>query len=350
MENAGQYCFTHPLGKDIYLYSLRNDNGTEVLITNYGAIIMAYKIPMPDGTVNDIVLGFDNVQDYLKADYLKQYPYFGAALGRYVNRIQNASFKIDEEEFSVSKNMGVHQLHGGFEGFDKKVWECISCDTDSNILEFEYISPHGEEGFPGSLEVHISFELNDTNDLIYTYNATTDFPTIVNLSHHSYFNLNNGEGTISEQELKIYSDKILEQNEVLVPTGNYIAVDNTEFDFQEFHPINERWNEKKGYDQSFVVDKKPDQLGIVAEACSKKSGLKLQVITSEQLVHFYTGQGIPRIKGKKGIEYGPYSGFCLETQKHPNAINIPKFPNTILRAGEKYHQKTVYKICLPPAK
>jgi aldose 1-epimerase len=170
-------------------------------------------------------------------------------------------------------------------------------------------------------------------------------PTVINLTHHDYFNLNNGEGTIEDHALKINADKILEQDESLVTTGNYIAVDNTRFDFRECHAIGENLN--SGYDQSFVIDKTDDHLAIVAEALSKQSGLKLQLLTTEPVVHFYTGQGIPSLKGKNGIQYKAFSGFCLETQKHPNAVNIPKFPNTVLRPGETYSQKTVYKICLP---
>ncbi|HEV8285269.1 MAG TPA: aldose epimerase family protein [Chitinophagaceae bacterium] len=343
MEKAGQFCFTHPSGKDIYLYSLRNANGTEALITNYGATLMAYKIHMPDNSMNDIVLGFDNVVDYLSAEYLNAQSFMGAAIGRYTNRIKNASFKIDDKEFPVSKNWGSNQLHGGFEGFDKKVWDFVSFDEKSNILQLKYNSPDGEEGFPGNLDVHLCFELNDENDLIYIYTAHCDQPTVINLTHHSYFNLNNGEGTITDHEIKINSDKVLEQDEDLVTTGNYIAVDNTRYDFREFRSIGEGLN--GGYDQSFVIDKKTDQLSIVAEALSKDSGLKLQILTNEPLVHLYTGQGLSKIKGKNDVEYGPYSGFCLETHKHPNAINISKFPNTILRPGEKYTQKNVYKIC-----
>ena len=344
MEKCGQFCFTHPSGKDIYLYSLRNVNETEVLITNYGAILMAYKVRMPDKTFNDIVLGFDSVHDYLKADYLQNYPFMGAAIGRYANRIKNGRFKIDDKEVLVSKNWGGDQLHGGFDGFDKKVWEFVSLDEKCNTLHLKYLSPDGEEGFPGNLEVHLCFELNDDNDLIYEYSAICDQPTALNLTHHSYFNLNNGEGTIADHEIKINSDKILEQDANLVTTGNYIAVDNTKYDFSEFHAISDRMN--GGYDQSFVIDKKTDQLSVVAEALSKKSGFKLGVLTTEPLVHFYTGQGFPKLTGKNNVEYGPFSGFCLETQRHPNAINIPKFPNTILRPGEKYHQKNVYKIMI----
>jgi aldose 1-epimerase len=300
---------------------------------------------MPDKTVNDLVLGFDNVHDYLTSDYLKNYSFMGAAIGRYANRIKNASFKIDNKEFFVSKNWGNDQIHGGVEGFDKKVWDPVSFDGNNNILQLQYKSPDGDEGFPGNLDVTICFELNDDNDLIYEYTATCDQPTAVNLAHHSYFNLDNGRGTITDHEIKIYSDKILEQDKNLVTTGNYIAVTGTKNDFIDFHPIGERLN--GGYDQSFVIDKNTDQLTVVAEAQSKKSGLKLQVLTTEPLVHFYSGQGFPKIKGKNNIQYGPYSGFCLETQKHPNAINIPSFPNTVLRPGEKYHQKNVYKVMSP---
>jgi aldose 1-epimerase len=342
MEKSSQFCFTHPSGKDIYLYRLRNINKTEVLITNYGAIIMAYKIHISDSYTNDVVLGFSNVHDYLNTEYLKTYPFMGAAVGRYANRIKDACFKIDDKEFYVSKNWGNDQLHGGKEGFDKKVWDFVSFDEECSILQLKYNSPDGEEGFPGDLNVNICFELNDDNDLIYEYSATCDQPTAVNLTHHSYFNLNNGKGTIDDHEFKIYSDKILEQDEYLVATGNYIAVKNTRYDFNDFYPISERMND--GYDQSFIVEKEKDQLTIVAEVLSKKSGLKLRVLTTEPVVHLYTGQGFPKIKGKNNIEYGHYSGFCLETQTHPNAINIPKFPNTVLRPGEKYHQKTIYKI------
>ena len=344
MEKAGQFCFTHPTGKDIYLYTLRNANGTEVIITNYGAILMAYKIRMLDKAINDIVLGFEDVLNYMTSDYVKNYPFMGAAVGRYANRIKSARFAIENEEVDVSKNWNQDQLHGGFYGFEKKVWDFVSFDEKCSILHLRYVSPNGEEGFPGNLEVNICFELNDDNDLIYEYAATCDQSTAVNLTHHSYFNLNNGEGTIEDHEVRIHSDKILEQDDNLVTTGNYIAVDSTKYDFTDFHRIGERMN--GGYDQSFVIDKKTDHLALVAEAVSKKSGIKLQILTNEPIVHFYTGQGFPKLDGKNGVQYGPFSGFCLETHKHPNAVNIPKFPNTILRPGEKYHQKNVYKIVI----
>ena len=345
MNQRSQFCFTHPSGKDIYLFTLRNLNGAEALITNYGAILMAYKILMPDKSINDIVLGFENVHDYLRSDYLETYPYFGAAIGRYGNRIKNAAFKIDDQEFHVSKNWGPDQLHGGVDGFDKKVWELDSFDEECNVVQLKYLSVDGEEGYPGNLEVKISFELNDDNDLIYTYTATTDKPTILNPTHHSYFNLNNGEGTIQDHELKINAEKFLEQDENFTVTGNEINVRKTRWDFREFQRVGEKLN--SGYDQSFVLENPGGNLIQAAELCSKSSGLKLQVFTTEPIVHLYTGQGIPKLAGKNSIEYGPYSGLCLETQKHPNAINIPGFPNTILRPGEIFSQRTAYKTCLP---
>jgi aldose 1-epimerase len=344
MGQCKQFCFTHPSGKDIYLFTLRNPKGTEVLITNYGAILMAYKILLPDKSVNDIVLGFDSVHDYLRSDYLQQYPFFGAAIGRYGNRIKNAAFKIDDQEFHVSKNWGEDQLHGGVDGFDKKVWDLVSLDEECNILDLKYLSADNEEGFPGNLEIKITFELNDDNDFIYTYTATTDKPTILNPTHHSYFNLNNGEGTVHDHEVKIISEKFLEQDRNLTVTGNYTAVEGTRWDFREFHKVGERLED--GYDQSFVLENEKGQLTEGAELCSKISGLKLQVFTTEPIVHLYTGQGIPILAGKNSMQYGPYSGLCLETQKHPNAINIPGFPNTILRPGEIFNQKTVYKIVI----
>jgi aldose 1-epimerase len=327
----------------IRTYNLKNSKGTEVVISNYGTIILSFRVKMKDGKHNDIVLGFETIEEYRDENYLKTYPYFGAAIGRYANRIANGSFKIDGKEFLLSKNHGNCQLHGGFHGFDKKIWNEILFDEKNNQLELQCLSADGEEGFPGSLETTICFELTDGNELKYTYTAVTNLPTVINLTHHSYFNLNNGGGTIADHELKIYADKILEQDHELVPTGNYLPVNDTKFDFREFTRLDKNWG-NDGYDQSFVVENSENKLIKLAEARSKKSGLCLEVYSAEPIVHLYTGQGIPKLKGKNGIVYGPYSGFCLETQKHPNAINIPSFPNTILRPGQKYFQETMYKI------
>jgi aldose 1-epimerase len=343
INTAGKYCFTHTTGKNVCLFTLQNATGTGVLITNYGAIITSFKIKLANGEVNDIVLGFDKIEDYLAEDYLKEYPWFGAAVGRHANRIKNAEFEIDGIAYHLTKNRDNDQLHGGDGGFDRKVWQFVAQgETPHQWLELKYKSADGEEGFPGKLEVTVRFELTEENELSYEYKATCDKATVVNLTHHGYFNLNNGRGTIEDHEIKIYAHTILEQDEKLVATGNILPVANTAFDFSEFVQMGSGLKRIDEFDKSFVVDKNNESL--VAEARSSQSGVHMKVYSTEPIVHFYSGKWIPVIKGKNGIMYGPLSGFCLETQKHPNAVNIPHFPNTILRPGEVYHQKTTYKI------
>ncbi|MEO7983727.1 MAG: aldose epimerase family protein [Bacteroidota bacterium] len=343
INTAGKYCFTHTTGEAICLFNLRNAKGTEVLITNYGAIITSFKIRMADGTTNDIVLGFDRIEDYLADDYLAEYPWFGAAVGRHANRIKNAEFEIDGKKYFLSKNRGDHQLHGGSTGFDKRVWTLVAQgETPYPWIELKYSSPDGEEGFPGKLDVTIRYELTDEDEFSHEYSATADKATVVNLTHHSYFNLNNGKGTIEDHEIKIYANAMLEQDADLVVTGNVLPVANTVFDFSDFTRIGDGLAKVGEYDKSFVVDKNDESL--VAEARSLTSGLHLKVYSTEPILHFYSGKWIPVVKGKNANSYGPLSGFCLETHIHPNAVNIPHFPNTILRPGETYTHKTVYKV------
>lgn len=346
-----KFCFKNSGGEDIYLFSLINKQGTKVSITNFGAIITSFKIKMNDESLNDIVLGFDNVKDYLSENYLKHYAYLGAACGRYTNRIKNGKFVLDGKEYQLTQNMGNDILHGGKQGFDKKTWQVISVNEFPNpALELEYLSKDGEEGFPGNLETIIRFELNDDNELSYEFMAKTDKPTAVNLTHHSYFNLNNGKGTIEEHEVMINAAYILAQDEGLVCNGEFMAVANNQYDFTIFKSINTDWDKGNGYDQCFIIDNKSDAVSLVAEARSKQSGITLQVFSTEPTVQFYTGQGLDINNAKGGTQYGPFAGFCLETHKHPNAINIAHFPNTVLRPGEKYYQKNVYKIIQADAK
>ena len=343
IKEAAKYCYRHHSGKDIFLYTLRNRIGTEVLVTNFGAIVSSFKIKMANENFNDIVLGFDRVEDYEDPAYLAGYPWFGAAIGRYANRIKDAAFTIDNKNFRLTKNNGNDQLHGGVSGFDKKVWDCIAQGEEPQPwLELNYKSPDGEEGYPGNLDLSIRFELTDENELSYAYTAVGDKATAVNLTHHDYFNLDNGAGTINGNEIKIYSAQILEQDAALICTGNLSGVEGTGFDLRAFTRIGEGLKKTGDYDKSFLADEREDHL--VAEARSLQSGTLLQVYSTNPVVHFYTGKWIPEVKGKQGILYGPYSGFCLETQQHPNAINIPHFPNTVLRPGEVYRQKTIYKV------
>lgn len=346
MSFSQQYCLKHSSGEDIYLFTLSNAKGTEVIITNYGAIITSFKIKKGDDQYNDIVLGFDKVEDYWSPDYLQQYPWFGCAVGRYANRIKNAEISIGNKKYSLPRNRGTDTLHGGISGFDKKVWTLVSSgETTSPFLELGYKSKDGEEGFPGDLDVLIRFELNDDNELSYLYTACCDEPTAVNLTHHSYFNLNNGEGSIHDHEVKIYSGEVLEQDDNLAATGKMLTVAGTPFDFREYKKISDGLKVTDEYDKSFVVDKNEEAaLTLMAEARSLKSGMQLQVWSTEPVVHFYSGKWIPVVEGKNYMMYGTFSGFCLETHKHPNAVNIPHFPNTILKPGEIYVQKTVYKV------
>ena len=341
-----RFCLTHPSGEDIYLFTLRNAGGTEVSITNYGAIVTAFRVRSKDGQVNDIVLGFDKIEDYWSPAYLSQHPWFGCAVGRYTNRIKNASFELDGKLYVLPRNHGNEHLHGGMEGFDKKVWKYISSgERPQPFLELSYTSRDSEEGYPGNLETLIRFELSDDDKLSYTYKATTDKTTPVNLTHHDYFNLDNGQDTIRKHEIKIHASHFLEQDKNLVVTGKVLPVEGTAYDFRNFYKIDEGLKELDEYDKSFVVDNpsltKPC---LVAEARSKRSGLHLEVYSTEPVVHFYSGKWIPSVVGKGQVSYGPFSGFCLEMHKHPNAVNLPQFPNTILRPGEEYFQQTIYKV------
>lgn len=336
MKAVRHFCYSTPAGEDIYLFVLRNANGTEVSITNFGAIITSLKV-MRQRALTDLVLGFENVADYSAPAYLASYAWLGAAIGRYANRIKDAQFRIDGLTYALSKNLGNDQLHGGH-GFDRKLWSVLRYDETS--LELQYISRDGEEGYPGNLEVTLQFKLSAADDLFIEYKATTDKATAVNLSHHSYFNFNNGSGTILDHEVKIHAGQILEQDENLVATGQYRDIRLTPLDIREWKKIRDGL---APLDITYVTGTQsiPDP-ALVAEASS--NGIHLEVWSTEPAVHFYTGQWIPSVKGKYGIWYQPYSGFCLETQVHPNAINIPSFPQTVLRPGETYRTRTIYRI------
>jgi aldose 1-epimerase len=343
----GKFCFRHSTGEDIYLFTLRNVKGTEVCITNYGAIITSLKIHQSKTKINDIVLGFDNPADYLTNEYLTNYPYFGAIIGRYANRIRLGEFSINGNRYLLAKNKHPDHLHGGNIGFDRKVWTVDY--VSENKLELRYISADGEEGYPGNLETRLCFDLRDNNDFVYEFAATTDKATPVNLTHHSYFNLNNGGGTIADHIVRINSSIVLEQDDNFVVTGKEIPVTGTEFDFREPKRIDRDWNAGDGYDQTFVLNSdgpadKDRGLLFAAEAFCEISKVMLQVYTSEPVVHFYTGKWIPSLIGKCDHKYGAFSGFCFETHKHPNAVNIPRLPNTILKPGETYHTKTLYRL------
>lgn len=342
MNITRQFCFTDNQGKDIYLFTLRHESGTEALITNYGAIITSFKVKAKNNELVDIVLGFDQVKDYMDPAYLENYPWFGAAIGRYANRIEGAQFNLDDKTYKVSDNRNGNTLHGGETGFDKKTWEETASGIDPcPFLELSLLSPDGDQGFPGNLETTIRYELRE-NELRYQFVARTDMPTPVNLTHHSYFNLNGGKGTIHEHELRIPASFTLEQLPDLVATGGKIAVDHTAHDFRQFRKIGEGLKQVAEFDQSYIVD--PANHPVVAELKSMETGLLLQVLSTEAIVHFYSGKWTPKVTGKSNIKYGPFSGLCLETHNYLNAMNIPHFPNTILHPGDTYRQETIYHV------
>ncbi len=328
-------------GEDIYLFTLTNTNGTKISITNYGAIISSFEV----GNHN-IVLGFADIHDYFATDYLQSYPYFGCSVGRYANRIKNASFTLDEESVQLTKNKNDYHIHGGHEGFGQKIWK-LKETHNKNELAFTYTSPHLEEGYPGNLEVTITFSLSDNDELILETSAITDRSTVINLTHHDYFNLDNSP-TIEDHMVKINSQTFLEQDEEYIVTGKLIPAENTLYDFSEFRKINDNWNAEEGYDQTYVLNNTTGELVLAASCKSEKSNLLLEVFTTEPVVHFYTGKWNPVIERNGKKLFGPFSGLCFETQKEPNAINVPGLSNTILRPGELYTTKTIYKVTQLP--
>lgn len=328
--------------KPLFLIRLENQQGASVTLSNYGCLILSWNVSDAYGKMRNIVLGFDQLQDYQQKEYLDNYPYFGVLVGRYANRIKNARFTLDGQVHQLRPNKGNDQIHGGFKGFDRVVWELLELNEDENRVLFGYRSPDGEEGYPGNLELQVAYTLTEQNQLIQEIRGTTDRPTPVNLTHHDYFNLNGGAGTIADHHLHIPASAYLEQDANLVVTGNLVPVENTAHDFQTEKKIGLHLPQVGEYDQTFVLDKAYGAMTLAARLRSEKTGISLEVHTTEPVCHLYTGKWIPEIRGKQGQNYGPFSGLCLEVQHHPNAVNIPAFPSTLLLPGETYHQLTRY--------
>ena len=329
-------------GKQIFAVELTNNQGAYVKIYNYGAIISNFVVKNASGESQDIVLGFDDFSGYINDDYLAAYPYLGAVIGRYANRIKNGKFSISGKAIQLSQNKGLDTLHGGDIGFDRKVWDILPALGPS--LTLQYVSPAGEEGFPGNLTVQLTFKLTEENELILDYKAETDEPTAINLTHHAYFNLATDGGNISNHTHRMPASYYLQQDDNYVVTGVKVPVEGSLYDFLGPKLIGRDWDDQEGYDQTFVLDKEPGELTLAAETTEASSGLKLSVYTTEPVAHFYTAKYLAVSNGKKGKNYGPFEAFCVETQHHPNAVNVPEFPTTILLPGETYKQTTIYKI------
>ncbi|MDX2154182.1 MAG: aldose epimerase family protein [Bryobacteraceae bacterium] len=335
-------------GTAVDLYTLTNKNGITATITNYGGIITSLKTPDKQGNSADIVLGFDNIDGYLKG-----HPYFGALIGRYGNRIGKARFLLNGKEYKLAANNGPNHLHGGVQGFDKKVWQAKETTKDgAPALELTYVSKDGEEGYPGTLTTTVTYSLNDQNELRIDYLATTDADTVVNLTNHSYFNLAGaGNGDILKHQIRINASQMTPVDETLITTGELKPVANTPFDFTQPHAIGERINANdtqikygKGYDHNFVLNKAPSGLTLAARVTEPTSGRTMEVHTDQPGVQFYTGNFLDgTLTGKGGKVYQNRYGFCLETQHFPDSPNKPSFPSVVLKPGEQMRSTTIYK-------
>jgi aldose 1-epimerase len=334
-----------PDGTPVDLYVLTNAKGMQAKIMTYGAIVTELYTPDRDGKLDDVVLGFDNLKDYLKG-----HPFFGAVAGRVANRIAKGRFTLDGREYKLATNNGPNHLHGGNKGFDKAVWKAETVKTgDGLAIKLTYVSKDGEEGYPGNLTAVVTYTLTDNNELRIHYQATTDKATPVNLSNHSYFNLEGTKGgNMLGHELMIAADKYTPVDDTLIPTGEIKAVTGTPLDFTTPTPIGARIALLKGnpggYDHNVVLRSEGKSLSLAVRAYEPKTGRVMEMYTTEPGVQFYTGNFLDgTLKGKGGVVYGKHHGFCLEAQHFPDSVNHPNFPSVILRPGATYSQTTVYK-------
>ncbi|KAF0237766.1 MAG: Aldose [Prolixibacteraceae bacterium] len=340
---------TSPFGKlhdgsDVTLFTITNQNNLTVKIINYGAIITSIEMPDKNGSADNIVCGFENLGTYLSDAYLASYPYFGAIIGRFGNRIARGHLEIEGKTYQMAINNGPNHLHGGKTGFDRRLFEAETFQ-DENLagVKLTYLSPDMEENYPGSLEVTCIYSLNNLNELGIEYFAETDKTTVVNLTNHTYFNLTGGKENILNHELELTATKMTEMVEQ-IPTGKIIPVAGTPFDLTTAKKLNHRFSETPmGYDDNFVLDNETGELKFTGSLKEFSTGRKVEILTTQPGIQVYTGYWNPElvINGKR--KFGRFSGVALETQHYPDSVNQPVFPTTILRPGEKYNEKTVYR-------
>ncbi len=319
-------------------------NGSRMEFLNYGGIVHAWYCPDRNGKLADVLLGCRNLEGYLE-----RHPYFGAITGRYANRIRNGVFTLDGKTYQLSQNLPPHHLHGGFEGLDRKFWEMhLSGDEQHAKARLTTTSPHMEEGYPGNLEVSVTYTFSEDNALVIEYDAVTDQPTVINLTNHCYFNLSGGaDADIKNHHLSICSQAVTETNSDIIPTGRQMKVAGTVLDFNEMKNIGEGLEHPEasmvvahGYDHNYILD----QVGFdkpVAVVHHPASGRALKVFTDQPGMQLYTGNWLEGVSGKTGV-YRQYSGLCLETQHFPDSPNQPSFPDTTLRPGNMFFSRTVY--------
>jgi aldose 1-epimerase len=333
-------------GQDVYLFTLKNAKGMEVTITNFGATVVSIKVPDRKGAFADVVLGYDQLAGYQS----KEDPYFGAVVGRYGNRIAKGRFSLDGKTYELAINNPPNTLHGGKQGFDKRIWD-VERTSSGNTLVLHYLSPDGEEGYPGNLNVTVRYTLTDANELRIHYMATTDKKTVLNLTNHSYFNLaGQGSGDVLKQEVMINADKFTPVDANLIPTGELKPVAGTPFDLRKLMPIGAHIGDKdqqleygRGYDHNFVAND-PGKMRLVARAMDPASGRTLEVLSDQPGVQFYTGNFLDgTVTGKQGKVYVRRGAFCFETQHFPDSPNHPEFPTTELKPGETFNSSTTFR-------
>ena len=333
-------------GQPVALFTLTNASGANVGIIEYGGIVVSLNVPDRDGHLGDVVLGFDTLDAYV-ADT----PYFGAITGRYANRIAGGKFEIDGMAYELPVNNGPNSLHGGIKGFDKVVWKGTPAESGDGV-SFSYVSQDGEEGYPGTLESTVTYTWTDSNELRIDYEASTDKPTVVNLTNHSYFNLKDGGASpILDHVLMINASQYTPVDATSIPLGDIASLDGSPLDFREPTAIGARIEEEDeqlgfgaGYDHNYVIDRDADGLALAATVSEPETGRVMDVLTAEPGVQFYSGNFLDGHHiGKGEIAYERRSGLCLETQHYPDSPNQPDFPSTVLRPGEAYKTSTVYK-------
>jgi aldose 1-epimerase len=331
-------------GKEVHLFTLSNGRGMTVKLIDYGATLIGVEVPDKNGKIANVTLGFPTL-----AGYLERHPYFGSTVGRYGNRIAGGKFKLDGKEYTLATNNGPNHLHGGIKGFDAVLWKAEPLAGGNPAVKFTYTSPDGEEGYPGKLDVAVTYTLTPNNELRIDYEAKTDKPTVVNLTNHAYWNLGGaGSGTILDHELTLTADKYLPIDDTSIPTGKPAEVKGTPFDFTETHTIGERIEDvkkdphkTKGYDHCYVLRGQDGKLALAATVKDPKSGRVMEILTTEPGVQLYCGNFLGGGAGEAG--YKQHEAFCLETQHYPDSPNQPAFPSTTLKPGETYQSTTVHK-------
>ena len=343
---------TTPQGEVVSVYTLKNAHGMEVRVIDYGGIIVSLRVPDRAGHFDDIVLGFDSLEAYLRAS-----PYFGAIVGRYGNRIARGRFTLEGRTYTLATNNGPNHLHGGLKGFDKVVWGVSPFERQDSVgLLLRYTSPDGEEGYPGTLHAMVTYTLTEGNELIFDYHATTDRATPVNLTQHSYFNLaGNGRADVLGHMVTLNADSFTPVDSTLIPTGEIRSVAGTTFDFRAPAAIGARIEQEdeqlrygRGYDHTFVLNTGGDEPGqgakLAARVSEPSGGRVMEIYTTEPGLQFYSGNFLDgTLRGKNGVRYGRRSGFAMETQHFPDSPNRPQFPSTILLPGREYRSRTVLR-------